>query len=59
MVPSVSVPVPVKFAELPGNVIAISAPAFAAGAILTAAFTVTRTVSFPVAPLLSVTVSSY
>ena len=37
----------------------LSVPALAIGAAFIKAFTVTCTVSFPVAPLLSVTVSSY
>src|SRR5436190_2083058 len=55
----VSVPVPFKLVVLMGKVIVLSVPAFATGARFAAGFTITCTVSFAVAPLLSVTVNSY
>src|SRR5678815_4622577 len=57
MVPSASVPLPVRLAELVGKVIVLLAPAFATGGWLGAAFTVTVITSLSVAPSLSVTVS--
>ena len=62
ILPSASVPVPVKATEFVGRVIVTLLPAFAIGAWLGggsgAAFTVTLTVSFEVNPPLSVTTNS-
>jgi len=58
IVPSISVPIPFKLVEFVGSVIVISAPALAVGTLFGAGFTVTCIVSFPVAPLLSITVNS-
>ena len=59
MVPSGSVPLPFKLVVFVGRVIFASKPALAVGAWLPGVFTVTTTVSLPIAPRLSTTVSWY
>ena len=57
IVPSTSDPLPTTVTESVGRVIVILFPALAVGGWLAAAFTVTRIVSVPVAPWLSVTIN--